>query len=399
MGRKDIPSEPILEEAGRGLSAWVLRIINDNLDVVAKRSGTDARRMIELLIDTGRRPDEICKLPMHCLTRDESGKAILIYTDSKNNRPNRRLPIAEATAQIILDQQTEVRKRFPDTDAQRLVLFPKDRQNRDGLKPASEPAFGKLHRDFIDSIADKLVTTVRGPDGVERKEHFDPRAIVPYSYRHSFAQRHADEGIAPDVLRDLMGHDSMQTTLGYYNVTEKRVRAAIDRVSAHQFDGQGRRVFHGIQGLLADAHARTRVGQVAVPFGICTEPSNVKAGGQACPYKFTCLGCGHFRSDPSYLPELKSYLQQLLADRARIEAATDLQKWAKDQLTPRDQEIAQLRGLIHRIEADLSDLSGEDQTRINEAVTVIRTTRQTVHLGFPAIQPPPTTDRSPDADR
>jgi integrase len=399
MGRKDIPSEPILEEAGRGLSAWVLRIINDNLDVVAKRSGTDARRMIELLIDTGRRPDEICKLPMHCLTRDESGKAILIYTDSKNDRPNRRLPIAEATAQIILDQQTEVRKRFPDTDAQRLVLFPKDRQNRDGLKPASEPAFGKLHRDFIDSIADKLVTTVRGPDGVERKEHFDPRAIVPYSYRHSFAQRHADEGIAPDVLRDLMGHDSMQTTLGYYNVTEKRVRAAIDRVSAHQFDGQGRRVFHGIQGLLADAHARTRVGQVAVPFGICTEPSNVKAGGQACPYKFTCLGCGHFRSDPSYLPELKSYLQQLLADRARIEAATDLQKWAKDQLTPRDQEIAQLRGLINRIEAELSDLSGEDQARINEAITVIRTTRQTVHLGFPAVPPPSVTDRSADADR
>jgi hypothetical protein len=142
-----------------------------------------------------------------------------------------------------------------------------------------------------------------------------------------------------------------------------------------------------------------RVGQVAVPFGICTEPSNVKAGGQACPYKFTCLGCGHFRSDPSYLPELKSYLQQLLADRARIEAATDLQGWAKDQITPRDQEIAQLRGLINRIEADLSDLTDEDQARINEAITVIRTTRQTVHLGFPAIPSPSVTDRSADADR
>jgi hypothetical protein len=103
------------------------------------------------------------------------------------------------------------------------------------------------------------------------------------------------------VLRDLLGHDSIQTTLGYYRVTEKRVRAAVDRVSAHQFDGQGRRVMLGIRSLLADEHARMRVGQVAVPFGICTEPSNVKAGGHACPYKFTCLGCGHFRSDPSYL--------------------------------------------------------------------------------------------------
>lgn len=42
------------------------------------------------------------------------------------------------------------------------------------------------------------------------------------------------------------------------------------------------------------------VGQVAVPFGICTEPSNVKAGGQSCPCQFTCLGCGHFHSDPSF---------------------------------------------------------------------------------------------------
>jgi hypothetical protein len=85
------------------------------------------------------------------------------------------------------------------------------------------------------------------------------------------------------VLRDLLGHDSIETTLGYYRVTERRVRAAVDRVSAHQFDSQGRRVMLQIRSLLADEHARMRVGQVAVPFGICTEPSNVKADGQACP--------------------------------------------------------------------------------------------------------------------
>ncbi len=189
------------------------------------------------------------------------------------------------------------------------------------------------------------------------------------------------------MLRDLLGHDSIQTTLGYYRVTEKRVRAAIDRVSTHQFDNQGRRVFLDIRGLLADEHARMRVGQVAVPFGICTEPSNVKAGGQACPYKFTCLGCGHFRSDPSYLPELKSYLQQLLADRERVQAATGLLDWAKAQLTPREEEITQLRELIRRIEADMENLTEQDQVLIAEAVTVIRKTRQIVSLGMPTVRP------------
>jgi integrase len=184
MGRKDIPSEPVAEQAGRGLPAWVLRVINDNLDVVERRSGSDAKRMIELLIDTGRRPDEICKLPLDCLTRDAPGKPVLIYTDSKNNRPDRRLPIAENTAQVIADQQVDVRGRFPDTDTSRLVLFPRDRQNQQGVKPASEQAFGKLHRDFIDAIADQLTTTDRGPDGRERLERFNRRAVIPYAYRH-----------------------------------------------------------------------------------------------------------------------------------------------------------------------------------------------------------------------
>ncbi len=171
-------------------------------------------------------------------------------------------------------------------------------------------------------------------------------------------------------------------------MTEKRVRAAVDRVSAHQFDGHGRRVFEQISRLLAHEHARMRVGQVAVPFGICTEPANVKAGGQACPYKFTCLGCGHFRSDPSYLPELKSYLQQLLADRERIRAATDIQEWARARLAPADEEITTLRQLIRRIETDLDTLTEQDRAQIAEAISVIRKTRQTVTLGMPSIRPP-----------
>ena len=98
------------------------------------------------------------------------------------------------------------------------------------------------------------------------------------------------------------------------------------------------------------------------------------------PALTTCLGCGHFRSDPCYLPELKSYLQQLLADRERIRAAIGLQEWARAQLTPRDEEITQLRELIRRIETDVSE---QDQARIAEAITVIRKTRQVVNLGMP----------------
>ncbi len=387
MSRHDIPPEPDPDEQGRDLPAWVMQILDANLHVLEERSGTDMRRITELMIDTGRRPDEICQLRLGCLAHDAHGKPVLIYTDSKNHRPGRRLPIAEATARIIASQQADVRARFPATPVGDLPLFPRDKTNPDGTGTYTEPAFTNTHRKWINAVAGLLVTTVTGEDGTQHEQVFDRLAVIPYAYRHSYAQRHADQGVPPDVLRDLLGHDSIQTTLGYYRVTEKRVRAAVDRVSAHQFDNQGRRVMLGIRTLLADEHARMRVGQVAVPFGICTEPSNVKAGGQACPYKFTCLGCGHFRSDPSYLPELKSYLQQLLADREQVQAATELQDWAKTQLTPREEEITQLRELIRRIEADLENLTEQDQVLIADAVTVIRKTRQLVSLGMPGVRP------------
>ena len=387
MGRQDIPPEPDPDEQGRDLPAWVMQILDANLHVLEERSGTDMRRMTELMMDTGRRPDEICQLRLDCLARDAHGKPVLIYADSKNHRPGRRLPIAEATARIIASQQADVRARFPATPVSGLPLFPRDKTNPDGTGTCTEAAFTNTHRKWVNAIAGLLVTAVTGEDGRQHEQVFDRLAVIPYAYRHSYAQRHADQGVPPDVLRDLLGHDSIQVTLGYYRVTEKRVRAAVDRVSAHQFDNQGRRVMLGIRELLADEHARMRVGQVAVPFGICTEPSNVKAGGQACPYKFTCLGCGHFRSDPSYLPELKSYLQQLLADREQVQAATDLQDWAKAQLTPREEEITQLRELIRRIEADVENLTEQDQALIAHAVATIRKTRQLVSLGMPAVRP------------
>ena len=52
-----------------------------------------------------------------------------------------------------------------------------------------------------------------------------------------------------------------------------------------------------------------------------------------CPFRFRCLGCGHFRTDPSYLPELRDYLQTLLRNRERILATTALDDWAATEAT------------------------------------------------------------------
>jgi hypothetical protein len=109
---------------------------------------------------------------------------------------------------------------------------------------------------------------------------------------------------------------------------------AVDSLAGVQFNGHGEHVWRQARVLLESEHQRLAVGQVAVPFGICTEPSNVQAGGGACPFRFRCLGCGHFRSDASYLPELRDYLDTLLRDRERIRAATELDDWPAPRRCP-----------------------------------------------------------------
>ena len=55
----------------------------------------------------------------------------------------------------------------------------------------------------------------------------------------AFAPRHADAGVALDVLAELMSHELLSSTQAYYQVGEKRRRAAVDRLANHEFDRHG----------------------------------------------------------------------------------------------------------------------------------------------------------------
>ncbi|MBV1957248.1 MULTISPECIES: tyrosine-type recombinase/integrase [Streptomyces] len=380
LRRHDMPPVITQEGPGRALPREILTQLCERLPALDQiRDGTaDMRHAIEVLIDTGRRPDEIGCLPWDCLETDEHGKSVLVYTDFKNNRTGCRLPIPDSTAQIIVEQKKAIRARFPDTEPTELVLFPRPRQNSGGTQPYRISHIGNVHRRWVNAMPPLLLA-----DGTE----FPKLDVAPYSYRHSYAQRHADAGTLPDVLRELMGHRSLQTTQTYYRVTEKRTRAAVDMLVSHQFDRRGNRIWTQARQLLEHEHARLRIGQVSVPYGICVEPTNVKAGGHGCPFRFRCVGCDHFRTDPSYLPELRAYLDTLLRDRERLAAATELDDWARTESTPSEEEIKRIRTLIRRVESDLEGLTDDEREQVKEATRTLRKTR-TVSLGMPGTRAP-----------
>ncbi|MER5383322.1 hypothetical protein ABT040_24155 [Streptomyces sp. NPDC002688] len=94
--------------------------------------------------------------------------------------------------------------------------------------------------------------------------------------RHCYAQRHADAGVPVDVLKELMDHRLVHTTMGYYRVGEERRREAVDRVTALRFDRHGNRVWRTAQSLLDSEHVRRAIGEVAVPYGVREDPGLVE---------------------------------------------------------------------------------------------------------------------------
>ncbi|WP_062013936.1 tyrosine-type recombinase/integrase [Streptomyces hygroscopicus] len=389
LREEDIPDDPDDAEAGRDLPVEVMRVLCDHLGEL-EIGGHQTRAAVELLIDTGRRPSEICNLDYECLDRDGDGKPVLIYDNHKALRNGRRLPIPEATAALILTQQQRARERFPDTPAKKLKLFPSVVANPDGTKAATISWVTDRHRAWVKNLPDILVPTVVEVDGerVTKMLPFDKTKIFPYAYRHTYAQRHADAGVEADVLRVLMDHRQLETTQRYYRVGQERRREAVDRVTTMQFDRHGNRVWRTAKTLLDSEHARRAVGEVAVPYGVCSEPSNVAAGGHDCPVRFRCIGCGHFRTDISYLPDLEAYLADLLRNRERLAAFAHADGWARDEAMPSDEEITRVRRLVRRLREDLDDLTDDDRTKIQEAVALVRRSRQVVSLGMPRIRQP-----------
>ncbi|MGH3547960.1 MAG: hypothetical protein ACRDQU_07555 [Pseudonocardiaceae bacterium] len=157
-------------------------------------------------------------------------------------------------------------------------------------------------------------------------------------------------------------------------------------MTAFSFDRHGDRIWRDARALLDSERVRYAVGEVAVPYGNCTEPSNVQAGGGACPVRFRGAGCDHFRTTVAHLPDLQAHLDDLLRTRERLAATIDgLDEWARAAATPTEAEINKIRQLINQIKGDIAELDETEQTQIDDAVAMVRRHRatHTVSRGMP----------------
>ena len=385
LRRSDMVRDLPADDEGRALPAVIMDRLLDPaaLELLEATADGDVRAMVELQARVGRRTAELCGLRWNCLrfdeVLDESGDMrpapVMVLDMPKVAIRGYHLPIDRDAAEIIQAQQTRARDRHPDTPVAQLALFPALARNPRGVRARSTVTFRERFRVWVDRLP-----VLVGVDG----KPYDRSTVTPYSFRHTYAQRHADGGTPVEVLAALMGHRKLTTTQGYYRVHQDRKRKAVDLLAALQVDRSGDRTRPSVERLLEAEAARDAIGQVAVPFGICREPTNVKADGQSCPFRHQCFGCTHFHSDPSFLPELRAYLSRLLADRERLRAARpELEDWARNAAIPSAEEIAAVRRIIDRCEQALADLPDDTRGEIEEAIGVLRRSRAQLDTAVP----------------
>lgn len=381
------------EEPGRALPAHVVTQLDAQLDVLrgvpgsaggpahrslgvlGERAGDMAVLSYLLLKGTGRRVGEVASLHLECLDVDEAGKAVLIYDNHKALRMRRRLPLADsALVEAIRSQQAWVTSRFPATAPADLWLLPRGTRNTTGRSHIPAGQLAMWMRVWVSRIAR---IDAGGVDSTGEPLAFTRSAIHPHAFRHTYAQTLADQGVAASVLRDLMDHRSIDTTMGYYSVGDAKKRAAMELLARHTIDNRGTvRPVDGEPSRVAQL--REELSWVAVPMGKCSEPTNVRAGGGACPIRYQCAGCPHFESDPSYLPELTTYADQLRREREAM-IAVGAAEWVIANVTGQLEVIV---GHVRHHEALLERLTSTERTAIDQASATLRKARQTVPVAF-----------------
>ncbi|MFI7642321.1 hypothetical protein [Nonomuraea sp. NPDC049400] len=147
-------------------------------------------------------------------------------------------------------------------------------------------------------------------------------------------------------------------------VSLKRKREAIKVVSRHAFDRAGR-ARPACSGVAYEARS------VAVPFGLCEEPSNVRAGGKACVIRFQCAACRFFTPDPSHLPAMEEQIAAMRADRETAIA------WEVDEFVIRnfDDNIKAMEKIADIARAKLEALPEQERADLLEATEVLRIVR------------------------
>jgi integrase len=280
----------------RALSEAVMTQL-EHPDNLAQFKDPRGRLLARVLMSTGLRVGDGCKLLLDCIVRDVHGAPYLHYTNHKMRR-EAFVPIDTDLAEAISQHQQTVLAELPSAT----FLLPRPTRNPDGQQPFSTATF-----------RGELVEWLRSCD--IRDELGKPVRVTPHQWRHTFGTRLINREVPQETVRRLMDHSSHQMTSHYARLADTTIREHWERARKVNVSGQE---LPSDSGPLAEAvwmKNNLARAKMALPNGYCTLPLQ-----QSCQYANACLTCPVFVTTAEFLPE---HQRQLEATRALITQAEE----------------------------------------------------------------------------
>lgn len=290
--REDYPRLSV--GAPRALSEVVMSQL-ERTETLARFPDPQGRLLAKILMGTGLRVGDACRLPVDCVVRDGQGAPYLRYTNHKMQR-DAFVPIDPGLAEAVAAQQHAVLDRFPDPT----FLLPRPTRNPDGRLSFSPATFRGQLAEWL------RVCDVR--DELDRRAR-----VTPHRWRHTYGTRLINSEVPQETVRRLLDHASHQMTAHYARLSDRTVRDQWER--ARKVNVAGEEV-SAATGPLADAvwmKNNLARAKMALPNGYCTLPLQ-----QHCEYANACLTCPVFVTTAEFLPQ---HRRQLVQTRGLVEKA------------------------------------------------------------------------------
>ena len=251
-------------------------------EALAQLPDATTRHLVVVLMETGLRAGDACRLRVDCLLPDSTGWPCLRFYNTKV-AAEQLIPLSAKAATAIRAQQAEGARDLPASP----WLFPAPRANPDGARPFDYGTLsGRLGR-WQDAIGlhDEAGRSVR---------------VSAHRWRHTVGTRLINQGVPEHVVQRLLGHASPLMTATYARLHDSTVREAFEAYCERRVNIEGERLAYDASAPTAEAewvkHHLSRI-QDSLPNGYCGRPPQ-----QDCPHPNACLTCADFQTSVEFLP-------------------------------------------------------------------------------------------------
>jgi len=282
---EDIPKAPRLSDA-RYIPDFVVLQLLAHQGQLAQPFQT----MLQVILEIGCRPSELCELAIDCLTWDQQGEPYVTRYARKQYKTI-RVPISQEMDRVIKAAQQWAKQHYGESVK---YLFPK---NQD------EP----YHRETFNQKVNHYIAQHQITDENGQLWHFTAKQC-----RHTVGTRLINEGVSQPTVQRFLGHSSPQMTAVYAHLHDKTLKEAFFNSNGQACEtivtkGNQRvsgQVVNGAGELVDSFWLKHQFQTQALPNGFCVRP--LETG--ECQSGQACLHCTHLRTTVEHLPILEEQL-------------------------------------------------------------------------------------------